>query len=130
MDKFRTFMRLGTKLVLATTCVLGLSVGGEAAELFTPLLVLSPSKSTIACVVSNVSDSDTTVKIEAFGYSGDDMGSTGDDPVVLRAGATTQIVVAIDHARCKFTVPNKNKVRAYGAVLQTGVGSVGITEAN
>src|SRR5262245_49398721 len=130
MDTFRTVMRLGKTLVLATTCVLGLSGGGEAAELFTPLLVLSPGKSSIACVVSNVSDRETTVKIEAFGYSGDGMGDSGDTPVVLPAGETTQISVGLDHARCKFTVPNKSSVRAHGIVLQTGVGSVTSTPAN
>src|SRR5262245_12247959 len=124
MDKLQTVMRLGRKLVLGTTFALGLSGGGEAAELFTPILLLSPGKTFIACVVSNVSDRDTTVKIESFNYSGDSMGDSGDTPVVLPAGATTQISVALDHARCKFTVPSRNSVRAHGTVLQTGVGSV------
>jgi hypothetical protein len=116
-------MRLGKKLVLATTFVLGLSGAGEAAELFTPLLHLSVGQTSIACVVTNVSDRDMTVKIEAFSSTGADLGSTGDDPVTLSAGATTQILVAVDHARCKFTVPNRNRVRAHGTVFQSGVGS-------
>jgi hypothetical protein len=116
-------MRLGKILVLATTFVLGLSGAGEASTLFTPLLHLSPGQTSIVCVVSNVSDRDMTVKIEAFSSTGADLGSTGDDPVPLSAGATTQILVAVDHARCKFTVPSRNRVRAHGAVFQPGVGS-------
>ena len=130
MDTFRTVMRLGRNLALATTCVLGLSGASEAAELFTPLIVLSPSHSSIACVISNLSDRETTVKIEAFGYSGDSMGDSGDTPVVLAAGETTQISVGVDHARCKFTVPNKSSVRAHGILVQSGVGSVLSAPAN
>src|SRR5262245_18830516 len=130
MDAFRTVKRLGRNLALATTCVLGLSGAGEATELFTPLIVLSPTHSSIACVVSNLSDRETTVKIEAFSYTGDSMGDSGDTPVVLPAGETTQIGVGLDHARCKFTVPSKSSVRAHGMLIQPGVGSVLSVPAN
>lgn len=125
MDKFRTVMRLGRKLVLATTCVLGLSGAGEAAELFTPLLLISPGNS-ISCVVSNVSERDTTVLIEAFSLSGASLGS---GEIVLPAGETGAIHVAVEHARCKFTVQNRNDVRAHGTVYHTGVGSTSSAEA-
>src|SRR5262245_4398174 len=126
MDKFRSVMRLGRNLVLATTCVLGLSGGGEATELSTPLLLISPGHSTISCVVSNVSERATTVLIEAFSLTGGDLGSGELD---LAAGETGAIHVAVDHARCKFTVQNKDNVRAYGTVYQTGVGSISSAEA-
>ena len=126
MDKFRTVMRLGRNLVLATTCVLGLSGGGEAAELFTPLLLISPGHSTISCLATNVSGRTTTVLFEAFSLTGGDLGSGELD---LAAGETGFINVAVDHARCKFTVQNKNNVRAYGTVYQTGVGSINSAEA-
>jgi hypothetical protein len=127
MDTFRTVVRLGRKLVLATTCVLGLSGGGEAAELFTPFLLISPGNSFMSCLVSNVSRHDTTVRIEAFSLSGDSLGDT--EEIVLPAGETGFIHVARDHARCKFTVRTKNDVRAHGTVFQTGVGSTSSAEA-
>lgn len=125
MDKFQTVMRLGRTLVLATTCVLGLSGGGEAAELFTPLLLISPGNA-ISCVVSNVSERDTPVLIEAFSLSGASLGS---GEIVLPAGETAAIHVATEHARCKFTIPTKSAVRAHGTVYHTGVGSTSSAEA-
>jgi len=119
-------MRLGKKLVLATTCVLGLSGGGEAAELFTPLLLVSPGNF-MSCVISNVSDRATTVRIEAFSLSGVSLGDS--EEIVLPAGETSFIHVAVDHARCKFTVQTKNDVRAHGTVFQTGIGSTSSAEA-
>ncbi|SRR6266542_2874160 len=121
-------MRLGKKLVLATTCVLGLSGGGEAAELFTPFLVISPGNTALSCVVSNVSDHDTTVRIETFNFFGVSDGDSGE--IVLPAGETTVASVGVESARCKFTVQNKNDVRAHGTVLQTGVGSTSSAEAH
>jgi hypothetical protein len=123
-------MRLGKTLILATACVLGLSGGSEAAELFTPMLFLALGASSVVCSVSNVSDRDTTVRIEAFGSTGNDLGSSGDTPTVLPAGQTLQILVALDHARCKFTVANKSSVRAHGAVYQSGVGSIATAPAD
>jgi len=120
-------MRLGKKLVLATTCVLGLSGGGEAAELFTPFLLMSPGNTFLACVVSNVSDHDTTVRIETFNFFGVSDGDSGE--IVLPAGETSALN-APDSARCKFTVQTKNDVRAHGTVYQTGVGSTSSAEAH
>ncbi len=120
-------MRLGKKLVLATTCVLGLSGGGEAAELFTPFLLMSPGNTFLACVVSNVSTRDTTVRIEALSFSGASLNDSGE--IVLPAGETSALN-APDNARCKFTVQTKNDVRAHGTVYQTGVGSTSSAEAH
>src|SRR5262249_14425149 len=122
-------MRFGKKLLMATTFVLGLSGGGEAAELFTPILFLATGSS-VVCSVSNVSERDTTVRIEAFGFTGNDLGSSGDVPTLLPAGRTFQILVAVDHARCKFTVPNKSSVRAHGSVFQSGVGTIATAPAD
>ena len=123
-------MRLGKKLVLATTFVLGLSGAGEAAELFTPMLFLALGSSSIVCVVTNVSDRATEVRIEAFGATGNDLGSSGDTLSPLPVGESLQILVAVDHARCKFTVPNKSSVRAHGAVFQSGAGTIATAPAN
>ena len=129
MDKFRTVMRLGRKLVLATTFVLGLNGAGEAVELFTPILFLATGSS-VVCSVSNVSDRDTMVRIEAFSSTGRDLGSSDDVPTVLPAGQTQQILVAVDHARCKFTVEKKSSIRAHGSVFQSGVGSIATAPAD
>lgn len=120
-------MPLGKKLVLATTCVLGLSGGGEAAELFTPFLIMSPGNTFLACVVSNVSNRDTTVRIEALSFSGVSLNDSGES--VLPAGETSTLN-APDSARCKFTVQTKNDVRAHVTVYQTGIGSTSSAEAN
>src|SRR6266545_5376964 len=100
-------MRLGKKLVLATTCVLGLSGGGEAAELFTPFLVISPGNTALSCVVSNVSDHDTTVRIETFNFFGVSDGDSGE--IVLPAGETTVASVGVESARCKFHGPEQER---------------------
>src|SRR5687767_12734760 len=103
MDKFGSVIRLGRKFVLAATCVLGLSGAREAAQLSTPLPVIGPDNS-ISCIVSNVSEHDAALLIEAFGLSGASLGS---GELVLPA-ETAAIHVAAEHARCKFTVQNRH----------------------
>jgi len=122
-------MRFGKTVVLATTFVLGLTASASAAELFTPMLFLAGGDA-VVCTVSNVSDRATTVRIEAFGMSGNDLGSSGDTPSVLPAGESTQILVALEHARCKFTVASRTSVRAHGSVFQSGVGSIATAPAD
>ena len=118
-------LRLGKKLVLAAACVLGLSSGVGATVLSTPVLLVS-SNTFMSCLISNVSDRDTTVRIEVLGFYGNVLADS--DEITLKAGESDG-QSAYETARCRFTVANKNAVRAHGSVNHGGIGSTSSVEA-
>ena len=101
-------MFLGKKLVLATACVFGLGRSVQAAVLSTPALLVS-SGNFMSCLISNVSDRDTTVRIEVLSFDGDVLADSNE--ITLAAGQTDG-QSGFETARCKFTVSNQNVVRA------------------
>jgi hypothetical protein len=113
------------RILLVTACVLGLSASVEAAVLATPLLLVAEGRF-MSCLISNVSDHDTTVRIEVFSFTGVPLADSG--LVTLGAGQTDG-QSAYENARCKFTVQATKSVRAHGTVNESGVGSVSSVEA-
>jgi hypothetical protein len=113
------------KLVLAAGCVLVLGAAVEAAVLSTPVLLVDTGRF-MSCLISNLSDRDTTVRIEVIGYSGATLADSGE--ITLPAGQSDG-QSGYDHARCRFTVSNKAAVRAHATVYQSGVGSTSSVEA-
>jgi hypothetical protein len=112
-------------VLLATACVLGLGGAVQAAVLSTPLLLVSTG-AFMSCLVSNVSDRDTTIRIEVLGYFGAPLADSGE--ITLKAGETDG-QSAYEHARCRFTVGAKKAVRAHATVYHSGVGSTSSVEA-
>jgi len=117
-------MRLPKKLALAMAFVTGLSGSVEAAELYTPLLLVATGNF-MSCLVSNVGKRATTARIEVFSFSGALLYDSGQFP--LAAGETNG-ASGFEDARCKFTVGSKN-VRAHAAVHDATLGSVGSAAA-
>jgi hypothetical protein len=112
------------RTVIAAACILGLAAGAEAAVLSTPVLLVDDGF--MSCLVSNVSDKDTSVRIEVISYGGLTLADSG--PITLPAGRTDG-QSAFEAARCKFTVSSTNVVRAHGTVYTSGIGSTASAEA-
>jgi hypothetical protein len=93
--------------------------------LYTPALLVSPG-TFMSCLISNVSDRDTTVRIEVLGFNGDTLADSNE--ITLAAGQSDG-QSAFETARCKVTVRSRNAVRAHGTVNQGGIGSTSSAEA-
>ena len=119
-------MRVGKRLVLALACVLGLTGVAQAdAVLTTPVLLVS-SNTFMSCLISNVSDRKTTVRIEVINFNGVTLDDS--DEITLEAGQSDGRS-GYETARCRFTVGNKNAVRALATVNDGGIGSTSSVEA-
>ena len=118
-------MRLGSKLVMAMAGVLALTGAVEAAVMTTPVLLVG-TNIFMSCMISNVSDKRTKVRIEVIGFYGDVLDDSGE--ITLEPGVSDGRS-ATEHARCRFTVDNKNAVRAMATVNQPGIGSTSVVEA-
>lgn len=118
-------MRLGSKLVMATAGVLALTGAVEAAVMTTPVLLVG-TNIFMSCMISNVSDKRTKVRIEVIGFYGDVLDDSGE--ITLEPGVSDGRS-GYETARCRFTVDNKNAVRAIATVNHPGVGSTSSVEA-
>ena len=117
---------VGSRFMVVAAFVLGLAGAVDAAVLTTPPLLVG-SNIFMSCLVSNVSDKKTTVRIEVLGFYGDVLDDSGE--ITLEAGASDGRS-GYETARCRFTVDNKNAVRALATVNHPGIGSTSSIEAH
>ena len=105
-------------MILATMLVLALSGAAQAATLFTPPL-RPDTDDFLKCLIVNTTGVNRTVQIQVIGDDGVVLDDSGD--VILAAGAIAESSVketSGNHPRyCKFTVANKNFVRASACVF-------------
>jgi hypothetical protein len=93
------FRRIGKKMVLATAGVLGLSASVEAAVLSTPVLLVDSGRF-MSCLISNVSDRDTTVRVEVISFTGAPLADSGQVTLAgSRRGVRPRSVCSIRRAR-------------------------------
>jgi len=116
---------IGKKLVLVTAWVLGSSAALEAAVLATPVVLVGENHF-LSCLISNVSDRETTIRVEVFSFTGTPLADSG---MVTLAAGQSDGQSGFENARCKFTVGNAKAVRAHGTLYESGVGSVSSVEA-